>query len=134
MADNREIEESIFTRLIKGKCQFDDKKKQYIFPLKNKDSFICQKVIYIADPAYDSTFKMLFDSNGQEKTLMEFLNYFLFPDEDEDEDEDENDKINNVTYLVDEFPVFNKKHNKGMIITDVACKIRTKKKNNMSYV
>ena len=126
MADS-EKKESIFIRLIKGKSEYDSKKKKFIFPLKNKDSFECHNISYIADPAYDSTFKMLFASNGKEKTLMDFLNSILFPDEDEDED-----KIIDLTYLVDEFHKLNQKHNKGMLNTDLACKINTK--NGKQYV
>lgn len=118
MEDNEE-RESIFTRLIKGEIEYDINTRKYSFPLKNEDLFKCKNIVYIADPAYDSTFKMLFASNGQEKILIDFLNSILFPDENDD-------KIVNLTYLVDEFHKLNEKHNKGMLNTDLACKINTK--------
>lgn len=114
--------ESIFTRLIKNKCEYNDEKKKYFFSLKNNDKFACKEVSFIADPAYYSTFKMLFESNGEEKSLSDFLNSILFSEEDKDEDE-----IINLRYIGDEFHKFNEKNNKNMLSTDVVCSIKTKK-------
>ena len=68
---------------------------------------------------------MIFTSNGQEKNLLDFLNSILIPDEDVDE--------NKIVYLVDKFHELNKKNYKGMLNTDLDCRINTKKDKNMYY-
>ena len=110
--------ESIFTRLL-GSYIFDKKKNKYIFDLKDDDSFTCDTINSIADASYDSTFKILFGTNGSEKRLSDFLNSILFPEDE--------DNIINLTYLNDEIHKIDTKHNKGMLRTDVACKIETSK-------
>lgn len=108
--------ESIFTRLFGG-YNYDSTINKYKFDLKDNDSFTCQNINSISDASYDSTFKKLFAENGAENRLSDLLNSILFPNDE--------DNINQLTYLNDEFHKIDAKHNKGMLKTDVACKIET---------
>ena len=105
--------------LLKGPFKYDNNFKKYYFDLYDNSLFPCKSYISIADPIYDSTFKILFGSSGAEDRLKDLINCFLFPDE--------NEKVEKLKYVTNEFQKFDAKNNKGALRTDIACKIETKK-------
>ena len=77
-----EDDKSIFTRL-KGSYKYYNRTKKYYFYLNNGNKFICEKIISLADPTYDTSFKLLFGCNGSEGRLKDILSSFLFPNQEE---------------------------------------------------
>ena len=82
--------------------------------------FKSKTVNYIADPAYDSTFKYLFGREDGKWRLIDFISSIMFPNEEEE--------IEELTYIANEFAKLDRKKCKGVIRTDIACKIKTNKR------
>ena len=114
-----EEENSLFLEL-EGDYDFSEKLGKYIFNLFDKQIFRCKTVNYIADPTYDSTFKILFGREDGKERLIDFINSIMFPNEE--------DEVKKLTYVNNEFPKLNRKKCKGVIRTDIACQIETLKK------
>ena len=69
-----EKEKSLFLEL-EGGSRFIKKLGEYEFGLVDDDySFNCKTINYIADPAYDSTFKYLFGREEVKERLKDFIN------------------------------------------------------------
>ncbi len=113
-----EEEESYFLRYT-GYSEKDKESGKYHFFLKDNIIYKAKKINYIADPCYDSTFKILFGSENGKKRLIDLLNSIIFPDEDED------DEIIELTYVNNEFTKFNKKNNRDTIRADITSKVKT---------
>lgn len=101
---------------LKGPYNYDTKKKCFIFDVLSGKKIPCKSLRYIIDPTYDSTFKILFGSNGAEDRLISLLNSLLFPGINEK-------KIEKLRYLPNEFHKLNEKSNKNTVITDIACEV-----------
>ena len=104
--------------LLKGTFEYDNNFEKYYFDLEKNELFPCKNIISIADPIYDSTFKILFGITGAEERLKDLINSFLFPDEDDN-------KIKKLEYVTNEFQKLDAKNNHGALRTDIACKIKT---------
>lgn len=113
-----EEEKSLFLQL-EGSSRFKKKLGEYEFDLLDDDyyPFNCKTINYIADPAYDSTFKYIFGREDGKERLKDFINSIMFPNEE--------DEVTELTYLNNEFPKLDSKKNKGVIRADIACQIET---------
>ena len=112
-----EEEKSLFLEL-EGSCRFKKKLGEYEFDLVDHDySFNCKTINYIADPAYDITFKYLFGREEGKERLKDFINSIIFPNKE--------DEVIKLTYINNEFHKLNNKKCKGVIRTDIVCEIET---------
>ena len=104
--------------LLTGKYVQNRYDNKNYFSLSKGKQLSCEKIILVADPTYDSTFKRLFGVNGAEKRLKNLLNALFFPDEKEE-------KIIRLKYLTNEFHKIDQKNNKRLLRADIACEIET---------
>ena len=86
------------------------------------NSFNCKTINYIADPAYDITFKYLFWREEGKERLKDFINSIIFPNKE--------DEVIKLTYINNEFHKLNSKKCKGVIRTDIVCEIETSEIKN----
>jgi len=114
--------ESYFLRYT-GYSEKDKESEKYNFFLKDNIIYKAKKINYIADPCYDSTFKILFGCENGKKRLIDLLNSIIFPDEDED------NEIIELTYINNEFTKFNKKNKRDTIRADISSKVKTYNEN-----
>ena len=105
---------SVFLELKNGFC--DTRNKKYYYNLFNGEQISFKNPIFLVDPTYDSTFKILFGNIGCEKQLKDFLDAILYPGENES-------KIDKIRYLTNEFHKFNEIRNNRSLRTDIACEI-----------
>ena len=107
---------------LEGGYKYKNSSGRYVFNLVNENTFKCKTVNYIADPIYDNTFNYLFGRDYGKDRLIDFINSIMFPNEE--------DEAIQLTYENNQFPKLNKKNCKSVIITDIACQIKTIKKKN----
>ena len=103
--------------LLTGTYEYSSKKGKFVFPLTDGDSITSKRLKFIVDPTYDSTFKLLFGSNGAEERLKEMLNALLYPGEYPK-------KIRSLKFIANEMHKLGEQNKKNSLITDIACEIK----------
>ena len=114
--DEDEIYFNDIFHYLNGNYFKDKNSKKYKFKLLKEDNstiyYKVDKIIKIADPGYDSSFKYLFSQNPLR--LQNFLNKVYF--------EQNGMKIKNLDYCVGEYNVIGKMFNSGSLRSDITCK------------
>ena len=112
-------EKTLFLQLD-GKFKYDKNLKTYKFKLigETNKNLLSEIINYIADPSYDSIFKILFGGENGKARLIDFINSIMFPNEEDD--------IEKLTYINNEFPILDSKKGKSFILADIVCEIKTK--------
>ena len=107
---------------LTGKFQID-KDGEYYFSLSGVDDYfyVTDESTFIADPAFDNSFKYLFGNNAPR--LENFLNQIYFLPRKE--------KLEDLQYLFGDYYELGKKYDLNSLKSDIACKGKLKDENEI---